>query len=108
MILSPLRYDSDEGALPRQTASSANNTCGAPRSTSEKTATVFIPSFLTVFIIRRAISPRLATNIFCIIYYVIKTIFRRIIQAPKAVDFYLPFVRLPQGGSSQFLAAVPQ
>src|ERR1700730_11300751 len=47
-----------------QTASSANRTCSELRSASEYTATVAIPSSLHAQMIRRAISPRLATRIF--------------------------------------------
>src|SRR5450755_1038947 len=46
------------------TASSANRTCSEFRSASEYTATVAIPSSLHAQMIRRAISPRLATRIF--------------------------------------------
>ena len=44
-------------------ARSAIWTWGAPRSPSEKTATVSSPIFSAVFRIRTAISPRLATRI---------------------------------------------
>ena len=44
-------------------ARSAIWTWGAPRSASEKTATVSSPIFPAVFRIRTAISPRLATRI---------------------------------------------
>src|SRR5690606_23571136 len=71
MIFFPSRYDWLEGAGPRQTASSANLTCGASRSASEKTATERMPIFLMVRKILNAISPRLATNIFfiCLFYF---------------------------------------
>jgi hypothetical protein len=42
-------------------------------SASEKTATVFIPISLAVRITRIAISPRLATSIFCIYFFDLST-----------------------------------
>src|SRR6185436_10266646 len=47
-----------------QAASSAKRTCNESRSTSLWTATVRIPISLQVQIMRQAISPRLAINIF--------------------------------------------
>jgi hypothetical protein len=47
-----------------QTASSAKRTCKLSLSAVEKTATVFIPISLQVRMIRKAISPLFAINIF--------------------------------------------
>src|SRR4051812_1300782 len=61
-IRSLRRYVSP-GAVPgRRTASSASRTNGALSSASEKTATVPTPMARAVRMIRRAISPRLATS----------------------------------------------
>src|SRR5690606_13050788 len=64
MILGMLRYDSLLGGGPIQTASSAKRTCRLSRSAVEYTATLLIPISRHVRIIRNAISPRLAINIF--------------------------------------------
>src|SRR5690554_6678961 len=64
MIFGIFRYDSELGAGPIQTASSANRTCRLSASALEYTATVLIPISLQVRIIRNAISPRLAIRIF--------------------------------------------
>src|ERR1051326_6057860 len=59
-ILVMFKYDSRAGAGPSRYASSACVTCSAPRSTSEKTATVAMPISRQARITRTAISPRLA------------------------------------------------
>ncbi len=53
----------DSRSRARRQASSASSTCGAPRSASEKTATVRIPSSRQARRTRRAISPRFAMRI---------------------------------------------
>src|ERR1051326_8699339 len=59
-ILVMFKYDSRAGAGPSKYASSALETCSAPRSTSEKTATVAMPISRQARMTRTAISPRLA------------------------------------------------
>src|SRR6201985_2479243 len=63
-MLGIFKYESRLGGGPIQTASSAKRTCRLSRSAVEYTATVLMPISLQVRIIRRAISPRLAINIF--------------------------------------------
>src|SRR5262245_21502042 len=67
-IASIRRYDSAEVAPPSATASSASRANGDLRSGSEKTATVEMPSSRQVRNTRRAISPRLATRTFRIVF----------------------------------------
>src|SRR6187401_2181835 len=69
IICNTLRYESVLLGLPIQTASSANFTCKLSLSAGEYTATVLTPISLQVRIIRNAISPRLAINIFLNIEY---------------------------------------
>src|SRR5947207_5471466 len=64
MIAGMLRYESREGAGPMHTDSSASITYFASASASEWIATVLIPISRQARWMRRAISPRLAINIF--------------------------------------------
>src|ERR1700694_5381028 len=64
MMRSITRYDCADGAGPISTDSSASRTNAAERSASLCTATVRIPRSRQPRMIRRAISPRLATSTF--------------------------------------------
>src|SRR5688572_19222615 len=56
------RYESAELMPPNANALPASRTCRAPASASEYTATVCMPMACAVRMMRRAISPRLATS----------------------------------------------
>ena len=72
IILGIFKYESLLAGGPIHTASSAKRTCKLSASAVEYTATDLIPISLQVRITRKAISPRLAINIFLNIVFLFK------------------------------------
>src|SRR6056297_1822365 len=84
MIFGILRYDSELGGGPIQTASSAKRTCKLSASAFEYTATVLMPISLHVRITRSAISPLLAMRIFLNIIGALRRLFTMTDQQERA------------------------